>query len=86
MNMMARDNKIREGNYMEKVPFPDSIVTFIKRRPKANEPHGDNKFYYSNPQQHLAKYLISSLLYCQQTLSSHLENKKKEKLFLSLSF
>ena len=37
MNMMARDNKIREGNYMEKVPFPDSIVTFIKRRPKANE-------------------------------------------------
>ena len=45
--MMAYDNKIREGNYMEKVPFPDSIVTFIKRRPKANEPHGDNKFYYS---------------------------------------
>ena len=40
MNMMARDNKIGEGNYMETVPFPDGITSFIKRRPKTNEPFG----------------------------------------------
>ena len=58
MNMMARDNKIREGNYMETVPFPDSIATFIKRRPKANEPLGDDKFYYSNLQPDLATAVV----------------------------
>ncbi len=35
MNMMARDNKIGEGNYMETVPFPDGVTSFIKRSPKS---------------------------------------------------
>ena len=30
MNMMARDNKIGEGKYMETVPFTESITSFIK--------------------------------------------------------
>ena len=79
MNMMARDNKIREGNYMEKVPFPDSIVTFIKRRPKANEPHGDNKFYYSNPQPDLATAVVVKQLGGKSKFKKFVQKNLNEK-------
>ena len=89
MNMMARDNKIGEGKYMETVPFTESITSFIKRMSKKKELLGDNKFYYSNLQPDLAIAVIVKQLDGKSKFTNFVEknlNKKAQLKYNILVF
>ena len=55
LNMMARDNIIGERGFKYVVPWPHTIISFLRAEgAKIDEQLGDNKFYYSNLQPDLA--------------------------------